>query len=266
MDPIVGAVKGHDKHESLDILLEMTEFNSTLSEAYKKSKRPKQDFRVVIKPNMMVFVTHEAEQAVVTDPKLVEHLVDHIIELGFTHITLCEAQHDVGRMFKNHNVQFVSEQIGYKPDGRYWIADLTLEKETFHYRYVGKNGGEKTWKDTVGRTWRDADFRISFAKCKTHEHDYMTLAVEIFTVVFRIPQKSAGITSSMRWRMSRPGLCATSRFILRLWMHGSHRMDFRDTRSAIPSRFKCCSAGRMPLLWIWRFSSARAWTGRNLRF
>ena len=189
MDPIVGVVKGEDKHASFDKLLEITGFNTALVEAYQNAKKPKQDFRIVIKPNMMVFVSHEAEQAVVTDPELVEQLVDHIISLGFSNITLCEAQHDVGRMFKNHNVQFVSEQIGYKPDGRYRIADLTLEKETYPYTYLDKNGKVKKWKDTVGRTWRDADFRISFAKCKTHEHDYMTLAVKNIYGCFPNPSK-----------------------------------------------------------------------------
>jgi len=175
---IVGVIKGTDKLKSFDELLAITHFDETLMQAFEKSKKEKKDFKIIIKPNMMVFVNRNNFLAVVTEPELVEHLVDHIIQLGFTSIVVCEAQNDVGRMLKNHVVQFVSEQIGYKPNGRYKIADLTLESETFFYQYKDKNGNLKAWKDKVGKSWRDADFRITFAKCKTHEHDWMTLGLK----------------------------------------------------------------------------------------
>lgn len=189
MDPIVGVLKGKDKHAALDGLFDLTGFDQTLTDAWSGAGKSKQDFQIVIKPNMMVFVSHEKKDALVTDPELVEHLVDRILCLGFTNIALCEARHDVGSLFKNHNVRFVSEQIGYHPGGRYRIADLTEEKESFSYAYVDGKGRNKHWKDTVGRTWRDADFRISFAKCKTHEHDYMTLSVKNIYGCFPNPSK-----------------------------------------------------------------------------
>jgi uncharacterized protein (DUF362 family) len=127
---------------------------------------------------MMVFINPKAYLATVTDKDLVEHLVDRILSLGFSDICLCEAQHDVGRMLKNHNVQFVASKIGYQPRGRYKIVDLSLEALPFDYAYLDARGKPKTWRDVVGRTWKEADLRISFAKCKTHEHDWMTLAVK----------------------------------------------------------------------------------------
>lgn len=69
-------------------------------------------------------------------------------------------------------------QIGYALHERYRIADLTREAETYRYRYTDAKGKKRIWKDKVGRSWRDADFRISFAKCKTHEHDWLTLGVK----------------------------------------------------------------------------------------
>jgi uncharacterized protein (DUF362 family) len=133
---------------------------------------------VVVKPNMMVFINPQAYQATVTDKDLVENLVDHIRELGFGDVCVCEAQNDVGRMLRNHNVKFVAEKIGYAPRGRYKIVDLTNESVPYRYVYKDHKGKTRVWKDKVGKTWRDADFRITFAKCKTHEHDWMTLGVK----------------------------------------------------------------------------------------
>ncbi len=178
MPSVVGVVHGLQKRQAFSELLDLTEFIKTLNQAFEASGKTKTDFQIVIKPNMMVFVTQNGKDAIVTDPELVEQLVDTIIEAGYTNIAVCEAQHDLAQMFKNHNVQFVSQQIGYKPGGRYRIADLTLEKEKYKYVFRDKNGCQKIWKDYVGRTWREADFRISFCKCKTHEQHYMTLTLK----------------------------------------------------------------------------------------
>ena len=170
-------------------LLSLSEFDIALQNQYSESGKSKEDFLIALKPNMMVFVNPKDHEAVVTDKALVEMLIDHIRQLGFTRIALVEAQNDVGRMFKNHHVLFIAGQIGYRPDGRYEIVDLTDESIRHTYDYVGLNGRIKTWKHTVGKTWRDADFRISFAKCKTHEHDYMTLSVKNIYGCFPDPNK-----------------------------------------------------------------------------
>jgi uncharacterized protein (DUF362 family) len=175
---IVGAVRGTDMLESFRELLAITDFDDALRHAHTTSGKAKEEFRVVIKPNMMVFINPNAYEATVTNKDLVEALVDHIRTLGFSDISICEAQHDVGRMLKNHNVRFVAEQIGYRPNDRFRIIDLTEEAVPHDYHYTDGRGKTKVWKDVVGVTWRDADFRISFAKCKTHEHDWMTLSVK----------------------------------------------------------------------------------------
>lgn len=178
MKTIVGVVRGNDKFVSFDQLLTLTGFDTTLTAAHEQSKKDKRDFSIVIKPNMMVYINPRGHTAVVTDKELVEHLVDHVRAMGFSAIAVCEAQHDVGRMLKNHTVAFIADRIGYDPRGRYRIVDLSLELRPFVYTYTTQRGGIGKWKDTVGVTWRDADFRISFAKCKTHEHDWMTLSVK----------------------------------------------------------------------------------------
>ncbi len=177
MDNIVGVIKGTDKLKSFDEVLKISNFDDTLNQAFEKSGKSKSDFKIIIKPNMMVFVDPKAFKALVTDKELVEHLVDRILKLGFTDLAVCEAQNDVGTMFKGHNVERIAGLIGYKPNGRYKIVNLSEESLTFKYIYK-KDGEMKKWKDKVGKSWKEADFRITIPKCKTHEHDWMTLGVK----------------------------------------------------------------------------------------
>jgi len=178
MPGVVGVVRGTDKIAGFQELLGLTDFEQAIMRAYQSAHKAMGSFRIAIKPNMMVFINPSAHEATVTDKDLVEYLIDRVLGLGFTDISVCEAQHDVGRMLKNHNVAFVAERIGYQPRSRYKVVDLTLESVRHRYDYLDSDGKLKSWWDRVGKTWRDADFRISFAKCKTHEHDWMTLAVK----------------------------------------------------------------------------------------
>ena len=189
MENSVGVIRGEDKITSFKQLLELTQFTKELDQVFKKSGKSKSDFKIIIKPNMMVYVNKNRHTAVVTDKEMVEHLVDHCIGMGFKDISVCEAQNDVGRMLQNHTVDFVSDKIGYRPNGRYKIVDLTLELEKYKYTYNSKKGKMKKWKDSVGRSWKEADFRISFSKCKTHEHDYMTLCLKNVYGCFPDPNK-----------------------------------------------------------------------------
>ena len=108
---VVAVCRGEEKLAALDELIELSGFDAALEEARVASGKEKRGFHVVIKPNMMVFINPKGHTATVTDKDLVEHLVDRVREAGFTRIPIVEAQNDVGRMLKNHNVRFVAEQI-----------------------------------------------------------------------------------------------------------------------------------------------------------
>ena len=178
--PIVGVVRGEDKIPCFEELVERTRFFDVLEAKRAELGKAKEDLEIAIKPNIMVFINPRPEKylPLVTDVELVEHLVDLLIAQGYTNLSICESRTDVSKMLENRTVAFVAEQVGYKPNGRYRLADLTLEAEPFSYEYEHAKKGIKHWKDQVGKTWREADFRVTFAKCKTHEHDYMTLGVK----------------------------------------------------------------------------------------
>jgi uncharacterized protein (DUF362 family) len=247
MNNIVGVIRGQDKFSSFASLMEITGFDQVLLETWEESGKEKKDFKVIIKPNMMVFVNQPDTKVLVTDKDLVESLIDRILDLGFSDIIVCEAQNDVGRMLHNHNVFFVAEKIGYNPNGRYRIVDLSLESLPYTYTYLNKKGGTKRWKDTVGKSWQEADFRITFAKCKTHEHDWLTLGVKNVYGCFPAKDKVS------RYHIIEEVYRVTARLIRNFPVHFSFvdawtgSDGFQGYKIAHPQELKILFGGRDPL-------------------
>jgi uncharacterized protein (DUF362 family) len=166
----VAAVKGEDKFQVLNRVLEKTGFFEILEKRFKETRKSRKDFSVVIKPNFM-FMHSKKDISTYTDPELVEALIDKISEKGFPNLTIVESQSTYGNYYKNREVLKVAEYIGYSTKKNYRIVDLT--EEMVPYDYGGKLG-----RHFVGPTWRDADFRISFAKNKTHVFCHYTLTLK----------------------------------------------------------------------------------------
>ncbi|ODS39122.1 MAG: hypothetical protein A7316_00530 [Candidatus Altiarchaeales archaeon WOR_SM1_86-2] len=166
----VVSISGEDKFDALDKVLKETDFFGILNEHLKASGKKKKDFSIVIKPNIMMCYKKQDPTVVYTDPGLVEHLIGKIAEKGFLKISVVDAQNVFSNWFENRDVLTVAKYAGYS-EKNYKIVDLTEEKVPYDY---GGTSGEHY----VGPTWRDADFRISFAKNKTHFACYSTLAVK----------------------------------------------------------------------------------------
>ncbi len=166
----VVARKGDDKFKVLDRVLEETGFFEVLDRRFKETGKSKEDFSVVIKPNFM-FMHSRKDVSTYTDPELVEAFISRIAEKGLPNITIVEAQSTFGNYYRNREVVKVAEYVGYSTKKDYRVVDLT--EEMVPYDYGGRLG-----KHFVGPTWRDADFRISFAKNKTHVFCHYTLALK----------------------------------------------------------------------------------------
>jgi uncharacterized protein (DUF362 family) len=166
----VVAIKGEDKFEVLGRVLKNSGFFEILERRLQNTGKPKEDFSVVIKPNFM-FMHSKKDISTYTDPELVEALIDMIAERGFPNISLVESQSTYGNYYNNREVIKVAEYIGYSTNKKYRIVDLTEEMVPFDY-------GAPLGNHFVGPTWRDADFRISFAKNKTHIFCHYTLTLK----------------------------------------------------------------------------------------
>ncbi len=171
----VAAVRGDDKFAALDQVLQKSDFGTVLNRALEASGKKREDFQIAIKPNFM-FSYSKHDRSTFTDPELVDHLARRLRAQGFTKIKLVEAQSSYGEYFDKRSVKEMAEYLGYTGQDAqgplYEVVDLTLDE------HEHRELGPKLGKHPVPLTWRDADFRISFAKNKTHAYAFYTLTLK----------------------------------------------------------------------------------------
>jgi uncharacterized protein (DUF362 family) len=165
-DAAVYLETGDDKINTLQAAIDKSGFIAKVEAACAASGKSPSDFRIVLKPNLMTASIHEAVSPVYTDPELVERLFSRLRERGFTHLAIAEAHNVYDYSYQRRTVANVARLAGYSGQG-YSIEDLSEQKEPFDY-------GGVLGKHFVGRAWRDADYRISFAKNKTHWQCFYT--------------------------------------------------------------------------------------------
>jgi uncharacterized protein (DUF362 family) len=165
----VAAIRDNDKLNALKGVLEASDFFPELDAAWERSGKRKEDFAIIVKPNFM-FMYSTKDPTTYTDPELVEYLIDRMAERGYRNFAVGEARSTYGIFFTNREVKTVAKYIGLT-EKNYRMIDLSEDLEEFHYS--GKLG-----RHSVNREWKNADFRISFAKNKTHAYAYYTLTIK----------------------------------------------------------------------------------------
>jgi len=171
---VIETGKNHDKFDLLNAALEKAQFENLLETSRSKSQKSKTEFFIVIKPNLSMFFK---ERVTVTDPELVEHLIDLLHDIGYTHVALGEAQNTFFKWLKNREIPNIAKAVGYKfttPKGRkYQIHDLARDGIPYDFAPEYSLSGVP-----VSKVWQEADFRINFAKNKTHEEYFYTLCLK----------------------------------------------------------------------------------------
>lgn len=158
--------RGEDKLETMQQAIQVSGFLQNIETAWSVSGKPLEDFLIAIKPNIMTASKKLDPNPVYTDPELVEFLIDRLVERGFRNIAVVEAHNVYDYSYQGRTVHAVADMVGYT-QRNYRIEDLSEQKEPFDY-------GGVLGKHVVGRTWRDADYRISFAKNKSHWQCFYT--------------------------------------------------------------------------------------------
>jgi len=126
------------------------------------------DISVVIKPTFMLGYHHK-DMSPVTDPELVEAVASYLNEIGCKEIALVEQRNIYDRFYQNRSVAEVASYLGFDSP-RYRIVDASQEQVPHAYaRGLGQY--------SVSRTWKEADFRISFGKLRSHSIEFVSLAV-----------------------------------------------------------------------------------------
>jgi uncharacterized protein (DUF362 family) len=139
---------GHDAGQALARVTQRAGLIESVERERAKGSRPHEEFRIAVKPNLMGRPG--------TDPALVERLFALLREHGYANLALVESR---TARDSNGSVANAARDAGYSGEG-YRIADLSDEPVPFDY-------GSVLGKATIGRTWLEADYRISFAKAKS---------------------------------------------------------------------------------------------------
>jgi uncharacterized protein (DUF362 family) len=167
---VLEVYNSQEKFSVLDKVIEESGFFQVLEKALANSGKNRQDFSILIKPNFMFFYSLK-DKSTYTDPTLVEHLVERLYEKGFRNLKIAEARSTLSVFFDKRDVKSVAKHIGYKEGGKYQILDLSDNLEDVDY-------GGKLGRHYVNKDWKTADFRISFAKNKSHSYAYYTLTLK----------------------------------------------------------------------------------------
>jgi uncharacterized protein (DUF362 family) len=170
----VASIRNPDKIKALDTVLDTTGFIQLVTSAWQASGKPQSEFAIIIKPNFM-FAYNKSDRTTFTDPELVGHVVATLKNQGgFQNVAVVEAQSTYGEFFDKRRVLEVAEYVGYVVDGSAGYKMVDLTEDQFEEQFLGPHLG----RHPVPLTWKNADFRISFAKNKTHAYSYYTLALK----------------------------------------------------------------------------------------
>ena len=169
----VAVQKGDDKFTIFEEALELSGFLEHIDGVCQDLGKSRHEFSVVVKPNMMMYSHKEDPQGTYTDIELVERLFDLLFKEGYRDLKLVESQNVYGNWYQKRDVVNVARVSGHKPEEHHYeVVDLTVDSEKHQYN------GRWLTEHPVGVAWRDADYRISFAKNKTHIYDYYTLTLK----------------------------------------------------------------------------------------
>jgi len=167
----VWSVRGETSEDKLPLfrkLLEESGLRASLEARAASLGKTVSDMAVVIKPTFMLGY-HQKDMSPVTDPTLVEALAQYLNESGCADIAVVEQCNIYDRFYQNRSVAEVARYFGFDSE-HYRVVDAAQEQEPHAY---GRGLGQYT----VSRTWRDADFRISFGKLRSHCVEFVSLSV-----------------------------------------------------------------------------------------
>jgi uncharacterized protein (DUF362 family) len=184
---------GRDKVALLNQVLDAAGLEAELEAVTKSLRKTRGDLKIAIKPNASMFVRRD-DDGVTTDAVLVLALVERLHEMGYPDISVVESSNAYELTFAERNPVTVMTAMGlnggihsYVPARPSMVAHVATSRgRLLPYRLVDL-GAETTVVQAdgmprgelrLGTAWLEADFRISFAKFKTHVYGGYTLVVK----------------------------------------------------------------------------------------
>jgi uncharacterized protein (DUF362 family) len=124
--------------------------------------------RVAIKPTFMLGYDRR-DLSIVTDPELLEELALFVRGQGCADVAVVESSNVYDRFYRNRGVPEVARYLGFESP-HYRLVDASAEQVPHRY-FRGMA------QYSIGRTWKEADYRITFAKMRSHPVEMVYLTV-----------------------------------------------------------------------------------------
>ena len=161
---VVRGLEGDDKRAVLRAVLDAGGLGNDVGQ--RRARTPR--LTVAIKPTFMLGC-HKDDTSIVTDPVLVEELARYVREHGADDVVVVEGPTVYDQFFGGRGVRDVARYFGFT-SAAYRVVDLGDEQVSYTY-------ARGMAQHTIGRAWKDADFRIVFGKMRSHPVDLTHLAI-----------------------------------------------------------------------------------------
>ena len=167
----VWSVEGKDVGEKLPLFRRMLD-ESLLADHIRNRGRECgkeiRELKIAIKPTFMLGYDRR-DTSIITDQTLLDFLAGYLRDIGCVDIAAIEACNIYDRFFQSRSVGAVADYFGFRSPN-YRVVDGT--EEQIPYAYLRGMG-----QYSVSRTWKEADFRISFGKMRSHPIELAYLTV-----------------------------------------------------------------------------------------
>ena len=166
----VGIVQGRAREEKLSLFRELldNQLRDLLQERAESLGKPLSEFRVAIKPAFMMGYDRR-DRSMITDRELLVELGRFLKQCGCDDVAVVEGRNLYDQFYDNRSVLKVAQYFDIASP-HFRVVDLSDEQVPHEY-FRGMA------QYTVGKAWKDADFRISFAKMRSHPVDLAHLTI-----------------------------------------------------------------------------------------
>jgi hypothetical protein len=157
-----------DKRRAFREFLEASDLSQLLNRRMNELKKNTGEITVAIKAAFMLGY-HRADPSPLTDPCLLEELALFLQAHGCGDIAVGEGRNLYDSFYGNRTIASVACYFNIQSP-HYRVVDFTEEQAPHAYaRGFGHS--------TVAKTWRDADFRITFGKMRSHPVEMVYLCL-----------------------------------------------------------------------------------------
>jgi uncharacterized protein (DUF362 family) len=167
----VWVMRGTSAEEKLPLfscLLDDAGLAARLAERARSLGKKVHDLHVAVKVSFMLGYDRR-DLSAVTDPALIGALARSLQQWGCRDVAVVEARNLYDGFYANRTVLDVARYFGIDaPD--YRVVDSSTEQVPYAYR-------RGMAQYSVGRTWKEADFRITFGKMSSHPVDMVHLGI-----------------------------------------------------------------------------------------